>query len=91
MKKLVVCRDIIEDEYHFLLICPYYKDIRDQYLPAKYILNPNLHVHKFNILMSNTTEIVIRRLLLFLYYAFEKRKSLYTSWIYNVIQVILCV
>ena len=46
-----VCRDIIEDEYHFLLICPYYKDIRDQYLPAKYILNPNLH--KFNILMSS--------------------------------------
>ena len=58
-----VCGDIIEDEYHFLLICPYYKDIRDPYLPTNYVLNPNLH--KFNILMSNITEIVIRRLPLF--------------------------
>ena len=72
-----VCRDTVEDEYHFLLICPYYKDIREKYLPIKYILNPNLH--KFNILMSNTNATIIRQLSLFLYYAFEKRTLLYTN------------
>ena len=43
-KDLRICKACtVENEYHFLLIYPYYRDIREIYLPIKYILNPNLH------------------------------------------------
>ena len=42
----------IEAEFHFLLVCPQYKDLREQYLPKYHTNNPNLS--KFvDILHSN--------------------------------------
>ena len=43
----------IEDEYHFLLICPYYYvNLRNTYLPKFYYTYPN--VNKLKLLMCNT-------------------------------------
>ena len=47
----------VEDELHFLLVCPKYKDLREQYLPKYHTNNPNLG--KFvDILLSNNCEIL---------------------------------
>ena len=40
----------VEDEFHFLLVCPLYNDLRQKYIP-RYYFNPPL-VHKFRILIS---------------------------------------
>ena len=53
-RKCKFCKEKVEDEYHFLLICPKYLDIRKQYMPEKVFLHPNLH--KFNLLMSAKSE-----------------------------------
>ena len=71
-RKCKFCKEKVEDEYHFLLICPKYLDIRKQYIPEKFFLHPNLH--KFNLLMSAKSESLIRQVSLYIYYAFEERK-----------------
>lgn len=45
-----LCKNLVEDEYHFVLICQTYNEIRISYIPQKYYRNPN--VHKFIMLMS---------------------------------------
>ena len=50
----------IEDEYHFLMGCNKFIEIRKKYLPGKYINSPNLH--KLNILMSTKNETLIQSL-----------------------------
>ena len=34
-----ICNDgnSVEDEYHFVMICPVYEDLRRQYIPGKYL------------------------------------------------------
>ena len=64
----------IEDEYHFLMGCNKYIEIRKKYLPGKYINSPNLH--KFNILMSTKNETLIQSLSLYLYHAFKLRHDI---------------
>lgn len=72
-RKCPFCMTTTEDEYHFLLICDKYLDIRRQYLPEKYINNPNMH--KFNMIMSTQNEITIQSLAMYLHYAFKRRRS----------------
>ena len=48
-----LCTLDIEDEYHFVLRCNTYNDIRSLYIPQKFYINPNLH--KFNILMCSSS------------------------------------
>ena len=43
-----------EDEYHFVLKCDRYNDLRNKYLPNTYYMKPNLH--KFNMLFSSRSE-----------------------------------
>ena len=62
----------IEDEYHFLLCCNQYRDLRETLLPIKYYINPNRH--KFVILMSTKNEKLIKSVATFLYRAFQRRK-----------------
>ena len=35
------CQGIEESEIHFILVCPKYKSIREQYIPEKYYASPN--------------------------------------------------
>ena len=69
-----VCSSYIEDEYHFVLCCNVYDDLRDMYLPKKYHSQPNLHT--FNILMSTRSSDIIHSLAKYVYYAFKRRSTL---------------
>ena len=68
------CINCVEDEYHFMLICKVYDDLRRKYMMPKYYLAPNLH--KFYILMSSKNEIVIRSVAMYLFYATARRNEL---------------
>ena len=50
-RKCIVC-DIIEDEFHFILECSRYADIRQKYISKYYWSRPNLL--KFNELMTSS-------------------------------------
>ena len=71
------CRNTIEDEYHFLLICPLYTDIRKRFLPEKYTHYPNRF--KFNVLLASKCETLIRNTSMFLFNAFKLRHALYAD------------
>ena len=72
-----ICMLDTEDEYHFVLKCDRYTDLRNKYLPNKYYMNPNLH--KFNMLFSSRSEDVLLSLAKFIYYALERRSELLKS------------
>ena len=74
-RKCKFCKNKVEDEYHFLLICPLYSGLHKQYIPEKFFLQPNLH--RFNMLMSAKSDTPISRLSLYIYYAFAERKQIY--------------
>ena len=63
---------LIEDEHHFLLVCPYYKNLRATHLPTFY--SQNCSFHHFNILMSSYDPTLIYAISIFLKLALEKRK-----------------
>ena len=73
-----VCRccnmGIIEDEHHFLLVCPSFSDIRRQCLPSYYSRWPS--VTKFKKIMTESQSSVVKRLTKFVFLAMDKRKSI---------------
>ena len=66
------CADV-EDEYHFLLVCPAYICIRKQYINSYYYRRPS--VYKFIDLLQCSNEFVIKRLSKYIYEAFMLRNS----------------
>ena len=48
------CQLSVEGEYHFVLICDIYKDLRDKCLPRQIVQSPS--VFKFNRLLSVSNE-----------------------------------
>ena len=69
-----MCTSDIEDEYHFVLRCNAYNDLRNLYIPKKFYMNPNLH--KFNMLFCSRSADILHTLAKFLYYAFKRRSDL---------------
>ena len=73
-----VCRvcnmGMIKDEYHFLLVCPSFSDIRRQCLPSYYSRWPS--VTKFKKIMTESQSSVVKRLDKFVFLAMDKRKSI---------------
>ena len=63
----------IEDEYHFLLVCPTYRELRMKYLKPYYCHWPN--IHKFESLMSSSSKKLTLNLAKFIYFATKKRVS----------------
>ena len=57
----------IESEYHFLLVCPLYAELRRQYLPQYYSRWPS--ITKFKNLMQSKSERVIKRLSKYIFFA----------------------
>ena len=74
-----ICNNnIIEDEYHFILQCAYYSDLRSKYIPRFIYLYPS--INKLCLLFSNTK--CINNLGKYVYFAFERRKNyLMLQWI----------
>ena len=55
-----LCRRSIEDEFHFVLSCNIYIDLRQKYIPIEYRREPS--VHKFNRLMNVTDKKIINNI-----------------------------
>lgn len=64
---------VVEDEYHFLLICPLYRELRVKYLPRYYYTWPNLN--KFKSLLNTNKSILLKNMANFLYMAKQKREE----------------
>ena len=63
---------MIENEYHFLLVCPLYAELRRKFLKAYFCHWPNMN--KFDNLMMSNSKQVILNVAKFIYYALEMRK-----------------
>ena len=69
----VYCETCIEDEFHFLLECPLYADLRNDFIDQYFTNNPSRV--KFCRLMNCTNERKLRNLAMFIYYAFRTRNE----------------
>ena len=58
---------MIENEYHFLLICPSYTELRNTHIPRYYRTWPT--ITKSKLLINTNSEIKIRNLATFLHHA----------------------
>ena len=65
------CEDSVENEVHFVLVCPLYDELREIYIPKKYVRNPSLF--RLSLLLSCPSPTVITNLTMFVYRAFNTR------------------
>jgi hypothetical protein len=73
-RKCVLCNlNDIEDEYHFVLTCPYYADVRKTLIPKYYRCRPNMF--KFIELLNSSNKNVLRKLAMFCLKGFEMREN----------------
>ena len=63
----------VEDEYHFPLVCPYYRDLKLKFLPKYYCYWPS--ITKFENILCSTTKKKIAGLGKFLFNAFNSRNG----------------
>ena len=61
----------IEDEYHFIIICPLYRDIRKDYIPNYYVKKPSMD--KFITLLKCTSVKKLKNLATFVIKATKLR------------------
>jgi hypothetical protein len=67
------CESMLEDEYHFLIVCSLYANLRSYYIPLYYYQYPN--VQKFYSLMATEDESLIRNVAMYIYYAMKERDN----------------
>ena len=72
-RKCFFC-NILEDEYHFILQCPVYLELRKKYISKYYWKRPNMF--KLVELINSTNTGCIRKLCIFIYQAFKLRTEL---------------
>jgi len=73
-RKCVLCNlNDIEDEYHFVIKCPYYADIRNTLIPKYYRSRPSMF--KFIELLNCSNKIVLRKLAIFCLKCFKLRED----------------
>ena len=65
-------KDDIEDEFHFVFICPLYQGLRLQYIPRHYYSHPSM-LKRIQLLNLNGN--TLKRLSTFITKAFEVRNS----------------
>lgn len=65
--------NVIEDEYHFIMVCPKYRNLRLKYFPKYFTRWPT--VQKFTNLISSDSLRVLSNLGLFLKYALTERTN----------------
>ena len=69
-----LCKTSIEDEYHFLLVCSCYEDLRETYIPSRFYNQPT--INKFHNAMASRDDNIIRNIAMYIYHAFERRKMM---------------
>lgn len=69
-RKCKLC-NILEDEFHFLLECPLYNDIRKLYISRYYYTRPSMF--KLTEILSSNNKKQIRNLATFVFKAFQER------------------
>ena len=72
-ERLCMICSVLEDEFHFTLECPLYKDIRKKYIKRYYWQRPNM-VKFIELFLSENCQI-IKNLSMFINKAFEMRKD----------------
>ena len=77
-RKCPMCKDLIEDECHFLITCPLYNDDRDdlfQFVRSTSRLFDEIpeDIQKFVFLLTNENELVMSKLAAFVYKSLKKR------------------
>ena len=69
-----MCKNVEESEVHFILCCPSYTSLRNQYIPLKFIRHPC--AFRLSLLLSTRNMTILKNLALFIYYALKKRDIL---------------
>ena len=64
----------LEDEYHFLLACPRFRDLRQKYFKRYYYTWPSIHT--FIAFMNSKSPSVIKNISKFLIEAFDRRNTI---------------
>jgi hypothetical protein len=59
--------NVLENEYHFLMVCPYYRSIRMEYLPKYYNSWPS--IQNFKNLMKSENRCTLDKLAKYIYLA----------------------
>ena len=72
LRKCVNC-DVLEDEYHFIIECNMFSELRLLYIPRKYYIRPSMF--KFVSLVLSDNETVVRKLAMFVFKANEIRND----------------
>ena len=67
----------VENEYHFLLVCPIYTQLRRKFLPR--FCWSFVNINKFKNIMSSNFEHSILNLAKFIFYAFKLRTQLLSN------------
>ena len=67
------CKNVEENEVHFVLCCPLYKNVREQFIKENFYRTPNLF--RLRILLSSNHEKTIGDLCRFIYVAFKIRDT----------------
>jgi len=77
-RKCLYCKmNSIENEYHFLMVCPYYRDLRMRFIPKYYYTWPT--IQKFKNLMQTENTKLIKQVSEFVYLAFLQRDEASTQ------------
>ena len=62
----------VEDEFHFVMNCPLYRELRSTYLME---ISNNVDLHLYRSIMSTTQEALVKRLSVFSFHSFKLHKG----------------
>ena len=69
-----LCLSDVDNEVHFVLCCPAFDDLRYEFIESKYF--NNLCEFRLALLLATQNERALKNLVLFVYKAFSRRKTL---------------
>ena len=79
--------NVVEDEYHFLLVCPLYNEIRRAMLPKYYCRCPS--INKFCKILNENKTSILKKLAKFILAATEKKN--FHSKFFCLITMFVCI
>ena len=73
-RKCLFCNSL-EDEFHFILECPLYQDLRQEHINRYFGVRPN--IPKFIELLQSENKKIIRNLSVYIFESFKLRNEMY--------------